>query len=97
MTFNEKYIVAEDYLPLFNFAENDQRELDALWLAAQFLSPIQAKIEAQGISRKELAAQIGTSTGWLTQVFRGDKIPSFELIVKLQKALNLEFEVRLKQ
>jgi len=97
MTFNEKYSVAEDYQHLFEFSEDDQIELDALWLAAQFLSPIQAKIEAQGISRKELAAQIGTSTGWLTQVFRGDKIPNLELITKLQKALNLEFEVKKKQ
>lgn len=97
MTFNEKYSVAENYQHLFEFSENDQIELDALWLAAQFLSPIQAKIEAHGISRKELAAQIGTSTGWLMQVLRGDKIPSFELIAKLQKALNLAFEVKLEQ
>lgn len=96
MKFNEKYVVAEGYEHLFDFAEDDQIELDALWMAAQFLSTIQNEMETQGINRKELAAKIGTSASWLTQLFRGDKIPNFETIVKLQNALNIEFDIKPK-
>ena len=96
MKFNEKYVVAEGYEHLFDFAEDDQIELDALWMAAQFLSTIQNEMETQGINRKELAAKIGTSASWLTQLFRGDKIPNFETIVKLQNALSIEFDIKPK-
>ena len=96
MKFNEKYVVAKGYEHLFDFAESDQIELDALWMAAQFLSAIQEEMILQGINRKELAAKIGTSPSWLTQLFRGDKIPNFETIAKMQDVLNIEFEIKSK-
>lgn len=96
MEMNGKYIVAEGYESLFDFDEVNQIELDALWIAAQFLSKIQEVMSQQKMTRKELATKIGTSASWLTQVFRGDKLPSLETIVKLQRALNIEFDISLK-
>lgn len=96
MKRTENYTVAKGFESLFDFSEKDQKELDALWLAAQFLSIIQDEITLQQITRRELALRIGTSASWLTQVFRGDKLPNLETITQLQKALNIEFEVRQK-
>jgi transcriptional regulator with XRE-family HTH domain len=96
MKLTENFIVAKGFESLFDFSEKDQKELDALWLAAQFLSIIQDEITLQQITRKELALRIGTSASWLTQVFRGDKLPNLETITQLQKALNIEFEIRQK-
>lgn len=96
MKLTENFTVAKGFESLFDFSEKDQKELDALWLAAQFLSIIQDEITLQQITRKELALRIGTSASWLTQVFRGDKLPNLETIIQLQKALNIEFEIRQK-
>ena len=96
MKLPENFTVAKGFESLFDFSEKDQKELDALWLAAQFLSIIQDEITLQQITRRELALRIGTSASWLTQVFRGDKLPNLETITQLQKALNIEFEVRQK-
>jgi transcriptional regulator with XRE-family HTH domain len=96
MKLNENFTVAKGFESLFDFSEKDQKELDALWLAAQFLSIIQDEITLQQITRRELALRIGTSASWLTQVFRGDKLPNLETITQLQKALNIEFEIRQK-
>lgn len=96
MKLTENFTVAKGFESLFDFSEKDQKELDALWLAAQFLSIIQDEIALQQITRKELALRIGTSASWLTQVFRGDKLPNLETITQLQKALNIEFEIRQK-
>ena len=96
MKLPENFTVAKGFESLFDFSEKDQKELDALWLAAQFLSIIQDEITLQQITRRELALRIGTSASWLTQVFRGDKLPNLETITQLQKALNIEFEIRQK-
>ena len=94
MKLTENYTVAKGFEGLFDFSEKDQNELDALWLAAQFLSIIQDEITVQQITRRELAMRIGTSASWLTQIFKGDKLPNFETITQLRKALNIEFEIR---
>lgn len=96
MKLTENFTVAKGFESLFDFSGKDQKELDALWLAAQFLSIIQDEITLQQITRRELALRIGTSASWLTQVFRGDKLPNLETITQLQKALNIEFEIRQK-
>jgi transcriptional regulator with XRE-family HTH domain len=96
MKLTENYIVAKDFERLFDFSEKDQLSLDALWIAAQFLSKVQDEMDIQQMTRKELATRIGTSASWLTQLFRGDKLPNLETIAQLQKALKIEFEIKQK-
>ncbi|MEZ4901866.1 MAG: helix-turn-helix transcriptional regulator [Spirosomataceae bacterium] len=96
MTFNEKYNVGEDYQHLFNFSENDQIALDALWLAAQFLNPIQAAIQLQGITYDTIATQVGITPDELHELFGGDKLPTFEIIIKLQLILDIHFDINAK-
>jgi transcriptional regulator with XRE-family HTH domain len=92
----ENYTVAKGFESLFDFSEKGQNELDTLWIAAQFLSIIKDEMIRQQITRKELALRIGTSASWLTQVFRGDKLPNLETITKLKNVLNIEFDIRQK-
>lgn len=96
MKITENYVVAKGFESLFDFSEKDQKDLDALWIAAQFLSIIKDEMTLQQITRRELAQRINTSASWLTQVFRGDKLPSLETITQLKNALNIEFEIRQK-
>lgn len=96
MKFTENYTVAKDFESLFEFSEKDQIGVDARWIAAQFLSKVQDEMTLQQMTRRELANRIGTSASWLTQLFRGDKLPNLETIAQMQKALNIEFEIKQK-
>jgi len=76
-----------------NTSEPDQVELEAKILVAKFLSEIQEIADEKGIKRNELASKIGTSASYLTQLFRGHKLPNFNTLAKFQKALDIEFSV----
>ncbi len=62
-------------------------------LMANYLSEIERIQRKDGINRKELAKNIKTSPSYLTQVFRGDKPLNFYTIAKIQRALNIRFQV----
>ena len=83
----ENIVFAPEFQNLFQLSEKDQNEVDSLVLAAQFLSHFTTILDERNISRKHLAQQIGVSPSWLTQIFRGDKLPNWETIVKIQKYL----------
>ena len=68
-------------------------EADAQMLMFQFLSELQKHQELQGITRKELAEKTGTSAGYLTQIWRGDKPLSFLMLAKMQQALGISFKI----
>jgi len=65
-----------------NTSEPDQVELEAKILVAKFLSEIQEIADEKGIKRNELASKIGTSASYLTQLFRGHKLPNFNTLAK---------------
>ena len=68
-------------------------ELDTQLLAFKFLSLVNKCQDIKNISRKELAKKIETSPSYITQLFRGDKLPNLEILVKMSKALNFDFQV----
>lgn len=72
----------------------DERiEQDAMMLASQFLSRIDTAMADQGVSKKQLAAKVGTSPAFITQLFMGDRKPNWLILAKMQKELGLEFKV----
>jgi transcriptional regulator with XRE-family HTH domain len=71
----------------------EELALDELILMAKFLSEIEQQQKFKNIDRKTLAALIGTSPSYLTQVFRGDKPLNFKTLAKIQAVLNIKFEV----
>ena len=60
----------------------------------RFLSEVERISEEEGLNRKELAALIGTSPSYLTQLFRGNKIINLQTIAKFQKVFDLTFEIK---
>ncbi|MCU0402357.1 MAG: helix-turn-helix transcriptional regulator [Algoriphagus sp.] len=62
-------------------------------LALQFLGLVDRKMELEKISKKELAKKIGTSASFITQLFRGDKKPNWNILAKMSMELGLDFKV----
>ncbi len=73
-----------------------QIEHDTQMLAFKFLGEIQTCQEILGINRKELAKKVGTSASYITQLYRGDKLPNLEILTKMAHALNIEFKISVK-
>ena len=68
-------------------------ELDSVLLMAQFLSAFETEMEKKKLKKKDLANMIGTSSSYITQLFRGTKIINLETIAKIMTALDLQCEV----
>jgi transcriptional regulator with XRE-family HTH domain len=71
----------------------DQIASKADLLALQFLGLVDQKMEQEKISKKELAKKIGTSASFITQLFRGDRKPNWNILAKMSLELNLDFKV----
>ncbi len=71
----------------------EQIEHDVQLLAFSFLSIVDAGMEKQNMTRKELAKKTGTSQAYITQLFRGNRKPNLSILAKMQKALGIEFNV----
>ena len=74
----------------------EQLEHEVQLLAFSFLSIIDIEMEKQKMTRKELAKKTGTSQAYITQLFRGNRKPNLNILVKMQKALEIEFSVMTK-
>jgi transcriptional regulator with XRE-family HTH domain len=79
-----------------SLTKKDRLEVDARLLVAQFIDPILRIMKSNKKNRKVLAKEIGTSASFITQLFRGDKTINFLTLAKIQNAMGVEFEVRLK-
>ena len=85
-----------------NFAEaprprskQEEIELEAALLSLKFLSEIEKFLLAgeTPMNKKTLAERIGTSSSYVTQLFRGTKLINFNTIAKIQSALDITFEI----
>lgn len=77
--------------------EQEKLENDAQLLMFQFLSIVEAKCDELGWSRKKLAEKVGTSSSYITQLFRGDKMANMLILSKFQKVLDFKFNISGKQ
>lgn len=78
---------------LNTISEEDQIDIEASVLMLNFLAEIENIQKIRGIDRMSLAKSINISPSYLTQVFRGNKPLNFKTLAKIQKALNIRFEV----
>lgn len=81
---------------LFQLTPDERDELEASLLAFKFLYLIEEAMEQKGVSKTQLAQKIGTSKSFITQLFRGDKTPSWKMLVKMARAVELDFEICVK-
>lgn len=79
---------------LFKHENEEARiEHETHMLAFRFLGEVQRWQELLGVNRKELAKRVGTSASYITQLYRGDKIPNLEILIKMSEALNIDFRI----
>lgn len=71
----------------------DRAEMNGQLLAMQFLGLIDAEMENQNMSKKELATKVGTSASFITQLFMADRKPSWTMLAKMADTLGVEFSV----
>ncbi|RYM31297.1 XRE family transcriptional regulator [Brumimicrobium glaciale] len=89
--------IQQEFDKLFAFESEAERiEANAQLLMAKFLSKVQEVTDHKNINRKELAAMIGTSASYLTQLFRGHKNLNFLTLAKLENALDIKFDISLQ-
>lgn len=77
-------------------SEQEGLELEAQSLAFSFLAEIDKAMCEQKITKKALASSIGTSASYITQLFRGDRLPNFTNLAKMKAALCLEFDIEVR-
>jgi transcriptional regulator with XRE-family HTH domain len=90
-------VINKMYADLFKMTPEERVEHDATMIGARFLSEIEKVQKRKKITRKELAAMVGTSPSYLTQVFRLDKSPNMTLLAKMQSALGITFTIKAKK
>jgi len=79
---------------LFNNRTPEQElDSDAKLIMFLFLDIVERKREKLGWSRKELAKKVGTSASYITQLMRGDKLVNMLTLAKMQRALNIKFDI----
>lgn len=82
---------------IFNFEnKEDKWEVEAKILVSKFLSIVQKELDKNNGNRKELAEAIGTSASYISQLFRGNKMPNFLTLAKMKDVLNIEFSISLE-
>lgn len=85
--------IRDQFRHLFDLTPEQEIEERAEMLSFLFLSEVEKRMEERKWTRKKLAEEIGTSSSYLTQLFRGDRLLNFKTIAKIEKALALVFEV----
>ena len=89
--------IAVAFNSVFSFDnEQDQLELEAKIIMAKFLEKIQEIAAQKGLKKKDLAQKIGTSASYITQLYRGNKLLNLMTLAKLQRALDIEFDIAIK-
>lgn len=74
-------------------SQEERLEMEALLLSAKFIKIVDDQMASIGMTKKELAKRVGTSASFITQMFMGDRQPSWKMLVKMGQALNMNFNV----
>jgi len=95
MNSNANKKIKEAFKVAFSEVDSkDELEHDSKMIMYRFLSEIERISEENGLNRKDLAALIGTSASFLTQLFRGNKLINLPTLAKFQKVFDFTFEIK---
>lgn len=70
-------------------------EGQAAHVAVGFLAQVNARMQAQGMSNAALARRMGTSSAYITRLFRGNANLSVQTMVKLAQAVGGSLQLEL--
>lgn len=85
--------VRKEFQKLFDMSPEEQVEHRAQMLSYIFLSEAQKAMDRKGWTQKRLADEIGTSSSYLTQLFRGDRLLNLKTVAKIEAAVGIRYEV----
>jgi len=89
--------IKRSFEELFNKSVEERIEHRAQLLSYIFLSEAEKMMEKNGINKRELAHKIGTSSSYLTQLFRGDRLMNLKTAAKIEHALGMDYEITAKK
>ena len=93
---NKEYI-QDTFDQLFSEkTKEDKIEQLATLLSVRFGSEIDEVMYSRNLKKNDLANTIDTSPAYITQLLRGDRVFSFNLLAKIAVALDIDFEISLK-
>ena len=72
-------------------------EGQAAHAAVAFLAQVNVRMQAQGMSNAELARRMGTSSAYITRLFRGSANLSVQTMVKLAHAVGATLQLGLTE
>lgn len=72
-------------------------EGQAAHVAVAFLVQVHGRMQAQGMSNAELARRMGTSSAYITRLFRGNANLSVQTMVKLAQTVGGSLRVELAE
>ena len=84
-------------LSFYGMQENEEelkKEIDIL--SKKFLYEIYKQARSKKLNRKELATLLQKSPGYLSQLFHSKKPLTFEMLIRFQQALQIEFNITIK-
>lgn len=91
---SNQYKTIEELESLLKFSNEDGKlNLEAELLHLKFVGVIEDLMKKQRMSRTELAERLSVSSGYITQLFAGDKLFTFKMLVRLQQAMEFNFKV----
>jgi transcriptional regulator with XRE-family HTH domain len=86
-----------EYGNLFSFADGKERtEHNAQMISFRILSEVEKACEEKNIKKKDLAEMVGTSRSYITQLFRGNKQVNTFILAKIEEALDLSFDIKVR-
>lgn len=99
MKFKDKYKISSEFEDIFSFnSEEEELEHDAQMLTFKFLEELEkCQVSDSKLKKKDLAKALGKSPSFISQLYSGEKLMSFNLLAKIQKAFNISFEIKAKQ
>ena len=95
MNWNTKIEIKDAFESAFSSVDaKEDLEHNARMIMYRFLSEVERISEEKKLNRKQLAALIGTSASYITQLFRGNKLVNMETIAKFQLLFDVTFEIK---
>ena len=96
-TKSNNIIINPAFDSLFTFKNEEEKiEHDAGMISLRMLSEVEKFCDDRNIKKTDLAAMVGTSKSYITQLFRGDKNINANIMARFENALGVTFETRLK-
>ena len=74
-----------------NRSDQQIREDAAQILSFRFLSEVERLMQNRGMSKRELAKAVGTSASYITQLFRGYRLVSIDMLARFEHVFDIQF------